>query len=359
VFGSNSSHIDPELEQIGKEILSKLRGSPLAAKTLGRLLRRKLDPLHWKEILNSELWEHRQEATDILPALRLSYMYLPFHLKKCFSFCAVYPKDYNFKKDDLVEIWVAEGLVEHQPSIPLHHTGAQYFEELAHLSFFQKNPWSQEKYVIHDLMHDMAQLVSKAECFVIKDTKDLSKIPQNVRHLLVLKNGDVQCSDLLKHDMAQHRKLRTLLCDLSLKIKSGNTLMEQWCAKLLCMRVMVCSSISKWGLPGSISNLKHLRYLKILDSCICKSLPAGFCSLNNMQLFYAKKWVIDDIPSSFHMLINLQKFESAKYQFHHKHYLVDICEGATDKEQISVNLSSKNIIVTLFQVGLIHKTFQK
>jgi hypothetical protein len=189
VFGSDSSNNDPELVHIGEKMLPKLRGSPLAAKTLGWLLRTELDPLHWEEILNSELWELPQEETDILPAVRLSYMYLPLYLKTCFSFYAVYPKYCKFTKEDLAEVWAAEGLLEHQPNIPLQHTYGQCFEELAHLSFFSKISTFQEKYVIHDLMHDMAQLVSKDECFILKDTKDLSKIPHNVRHLFVLKGG--------------------------------------------------------------------------------------------------------------------------------------------------------------------------
>jgi len=239
----------------------------------------------------------------------------------------VYPKDYIFKKEDLVEIWVAEGLVEHHPNISLHHTGGQYFEELAHLSFFQKYPRYHKIYVIHDLMHDMAQLVSKDECFIIKEKNDIPKMPQNVRHLSVVKGGDIQCSDLLKHDMAQHRKLRTLFCHLSLESETENTVMEKWCNELLCMRVMVCS-ISNWGLPGSISNMKLLRYLQILDSSLCKSLPSAFCCLYNMQIFNATNWSIDDIPSGFGMLINLQKFKSVKCQFHHIHS-VNIRGGAS------------------------------
>ncbi|XP_066396678.1 disease resistance protein RGA2-like isoform X2 [Miscanthus floridulus] len=334
VFGPNSSNIDPELERIGEKILPKLRGSPLAAKTLGRLLGMSLELAHWDRILKSQLCELRQKETDILLALRLSYMYLPLYLKRCFSFCAVYPKDYIFKKEDLVEIWVAEGLVEHHPNISLHHTGGQYFEELAHLSFFQRyNPWSSENYVIHDLMHDMAQLVSKDECFIVKEKNDIPKIPQNVRHLSVVKGGDIQCSDLLKYDMAQHRKLRTLFCHLSLESETDNTVMEKWCNELLCMRVMVCS-ISKWGLPGSIGNMKLLRYLKILDSSLCMSLPSGFGCLYNMLIFNATKWSIDDIPSFFGMLINLQKFESAKYQFHHRYiHSVDVHEGASATDE--------------------------
>ncbi|KAF0932346.1 hypothetical protein E2562_010292 [Oryza meyeriana var. granulata] len=129
-FGHDNSNNDPELECIGRSILPKLKGSPLAAKTLGRLLRMNLHTTHWKNIQKSELWELKQEESDILPALQLSYMYLPFHLKRCFSFCAVYPKDYIFEKDSLGEIWVAEGFVEPQGDIPILDTSKQYFEDL-------------------------------------------------------------------------------------------------------------------------------------------------------------------------------------------------------------------------------------
>ena len=143
----------------------------------------------------------------------------------------------------------------------------------------------------------------------------------------------IQCSDLLKNDMARLRKLRTLFCHLSLKSEADNTVMEKWCNELLCMRVMVCS-ISKWGLPGNISNMKLLRYLQILDSSLCKSLPSAFCCLYNMQIFNATKWSIDDIPSGFGMLINLQKFESAKCQFHHRYiHSVDVHEGASATDE--------------------------
>jgi hypothetical protein len=97
---------------------------------------------------------------------------------------------------------------------------------------------------------------------------------------------------------------------MSLKGKTGNTMMEKWCTELLCMRVMVCASISKLGLPDSISNMKHLRYLKILDSCDFRHLPAAFCHLYNLQLFSARKCKITVIPRGFGNLINLQKFES-------------------------------------------------
>ena len=54
-----------------------------------------------------------------------------------FILCCV-PKYYNFQKDSLAEIWVAEDFVEPQGDIPLRHIGGQYFEDLVNLSFFQE-----------------------------------------------------------------------------------------------------------------------------------------------------------------------------------------------------------------------------
>ncbi|XP_073351931.1 putative disease resistance protein RGA4, partial [Aegilops tauschii subsp. strangulata] len=81
IFGSESSNNDPNLERIGRSILPRLKGSPLAAKSVGLLLRTDLSASHWKYVLESELWELGQRKTDILPSLQLSYMHLPLHLK--------------------------------------------------------------------------------------------------------------------------------------------------------------------------------------------------------------------------------------------------------------------------------------
>ncbi|TVU32555.1 hypothetical protein EJB05_24288, partial [Eragrostis curvula] len=304
VFGFEDSHIDPQLELIGRSILPKLKGSPLAAKTIGRLLRKNLNTEHWNHILNSELWQIRQNGTDILPALRLSYMYLPFHLKRCFSFCAVYPKDYSFQKASLAEIWMAEGFIEPQGNIPLQHIGDQYFEDLVSLSFFQK---LRGTYVIHDLMHDMAQLVSKDECFIINNTSDYGRVPQNVRHLSILKSSDVNLSNLSR--LCHHTKLRTLLCNKSLRGKTS--VIDRWFSELLHLRVVSCAYMKEP--PESIGNLKNLRYLEISTACRMSSrtIPSSFCCLYNLQILYARNCLFENLPvNGLSKMINLQKFEA-------------------------------------------------
>jgi hypothetical protein len=166
-----------------------------------------LDTTHWENILNSKLWDLTQEETDILPALRLSYIYLPLHLKRCFSFCAVYPKDHKFQKQSLAEIWIAEGFVKPRVGIPIENISHQYFDDLVNRSFFEKH---RRTYVIHDLMHDMAQLVSKDECFTIKVESDFQKILNSVRHLSILSSTKIDNNSLLI--LCKYKNLRTLLC---------------------------------------------------------------------------------------------------------------------------------------------------
>uniref|UniRef100_A0A0D9ZJP0 Disease resistance protein winged helix domain-containing protein n=1 Tax=Oryza glumipatula TaxID=40148 RepID=A0A0D9ZJP0_9ORYZ len=106
-------------------------------------------------------------------------------MKRCFSICALYPKDHRFEKEFLADIWVAQGYVEAEDA-------SSCFDDLVNRSFFQKADLS-DKYVIHDLMHDTAQLVSEGECFIIQHSLSFFEPPfpdseesKNIYHLEVL-----------------------------------------------------------------------------------------------------------------------------------------------------------------------------
>jgi len=166
-FGRKLPESYPRLQEIGRKICFKLRGTPLAAKTLGRLLNSKLSEDHWSYIEGSELWEQPQKDGDILPALRLSYLYLPIELRRCFAFCSMFPKDYSFGRHEIVDIWVAEGFVAPEGSMRLQDVGIRYLDELRGRCLFQTDPkfHYQDRYVMHDLIHDTVQQASMHECY--------------------------------------------------------------------------------------------------------------------------------------------------------------------------------------------------
>ncbi|KAI4353128.1 hypothetical protein L6164_002099 [Bauhinia variegata] len=109
---SNEEHA--ELVPIGKEIVKKCGGLPLAAKTLGGLLCFKSDKNEWLNIKESKLWDLPQSENSenyILPALRLSYLNLPLKLRQCFASCAIFPKDSIIEKEELLHLWMANGFI--------------------------------------------------------------------------------------------------------------------------------------------------------------------------------------------------------------------------------------------------------
>ncbi|PNX60341.1 CC-NBS-LRR resistance protein, partial [Trifolium pratense] len=103
---------DPNLESIGKKIVDKCGGLPLAVKTLGQLLRRKFSEHEWSKILETDMWRLSDEDNNINPVLRLSYHNLPSNHKRCFAYCSIIPKGYEFGKGELIGYWMAEGLLK-------------------------------------------------------------------------------------------------------------------------------------------------------------------------------------------------------------------------------------------------------
>jgi hypothetical protein len=113
-FSGLNSEAVSHLEAFGRKIVRKCKCLPLAAKTLGGLLHSVEDVKQWEKISNSSLWGSSNE--NIPPALKLSYYYLPSHLKRCFAYCAIFLKGYVFKKDGLITEWMAHGFL-FQPEV--------------------------------------------------------------------------------------------------------------------------------------------------------------------------------------------------------------------------------------------------
>ena len=168
-----------QLEDLGREIAKKCKGLPLAARTLGSLMRFKKSKEQWKNVLDSSLWKLEDVEKGLFAPLLLSYYELPFTMKRCFSYCAIFPKDYVIYTNDLVKLWMAQGYLdlEENMDMELEIIGEEYFENLAMRSFFQDFEKDECNDMIrsckmHDIVHDFAQLIMKNECFSIEVNGD-------------------------------------------------------------------------------------------------------------------------------------------------------------------------------------------
>nr|GLL30058.1 putative disease resistance protein RGA3 [Ipomoea trifida] len=155
-----------ELKDIGQKIAQRCKGLPLAARVMGSLLRLKDTKKDWQNVLDSNIWELEEVVTDLFPHLYLSYNDLTPKMKQCFSYCAVFPKDYEIKVDMLIRIWMA------QDYVTMELEGRELFGGLAMRSFFQnleKDDMDSNIIIsckMHDIVHDFAQFLTRNECYI-------------------------------------------------------------------------------------------------------------------------------------------------------------------------------------------------
>ncbi|XP_022775512.1 putative disease resistance protein RGA3 [Durio zibethinus] len=155
------------LKGVGMEIAKKCKGLPLAAKTLGSLLREKRSRVEWENVLNSEFWKLDIAEKDIFTPLLLSYYDLPSTIRRCLLYCAIFPKDYVMLRDELILHWMVQGFLNFDDNLEMEVKGEEYFYHLAGRSFFQdfKKDTSGNIYEckMHDLVHDFLQFLTKDE----------------------------------------------------------------------------------------------------------------------------------------------------------------------------------------------------
>ncbi|XP_075634494.1 putative disease resistance RPP13-like protein 1 [Castanea sativa] len=311
-FENEKSNAYPELKRIGKEIVKKCDSLPLAAKTLGCLLHSKLDEEEWNKILKSEIWSLPNDGGNILPALRISYYYLPSHLKQCFAYCSIFPKDYLFKKEELVQLWMGEGfLQQHNKNEEMEVIGAKYFLDLVSRSLLQRSNGSKLCFLMHDLVHDLAKSISGRFCFRLEGD-NTNKIIDRTRHFSYLRT----MYDIPEKFTAlcKAKNLRTFI---SLEMKEEdenkkkyfyltNKVPHDLLLKLRFLRVLSLSHYCNIELPESIGDFKHLRYLNVSFTEI-ERLPESTCMLVNLQtLNLSKCKFLVKLPKNMRNLINLR-----------------------------------------------------
>jgi len=304
-----NSNARSELDVIGRQIVKKCEGLPLALKTIGGLLRSKLDVDEWEKILKSKLWDSPIDKTNILPSLRLSYNYLPSHLKRCFAYCSIFPKGFAFKKDLLVILWMAEGFLQHPINRTMEEVGEDYFHDLVSRSLFQQSCDNKSAFVMHDLVNDLANFVSGQFSFRLEGDS-FDGIVNKTRHLSYFRT---RFDNFKKFEaLYKVKRLRTFLpfeffiMDNNLTKKVPHDLLP----KLRYLRVLSLSHYENVTyLPDSIGKIKQLRYLDLSFTAV-KRLPYSICNLINLQTLNLS--CCDNLvglPMDMRKLINLRHLD--------------------------------------------------
>uniref|UniRef100_A0A0E0LLF2 Uncharacterized protein n=1 Tax=Oryza punctata TaxID=4537 RepID=A0A0E0LLF2_ORYPU len=299
-----------------EEICRKMPGLPLSVKVIGATLRSQLEEADWRQLLNSWWWNVSDDnfAIRVISSLGSCYSVLPGYLRHCFVYCSIFPRNYVFEKDYLVQMWIANGFVQLDSSSGvkrLEDIGGEWFDELVNRAFLQPSARKTE-YIMHDLVWDFASALSCDEYHGI-DNK-VRGVSQDVRYLSVDMDGLNTLPDKFKTE-----QLRTfMLLDDSHQPSNNETHLplNNFLGSSTSLRLLAFSSRSyKWvgrtfTLSNVISSVKHLRYLDLSFTGI-KKLPDSVCSLCHLQVLDLRGCYFDDLPLTINSLIHLRHLHAS------------------------------------------------
>ncbi|KAF8015818.1 hypothetical protein BT93_H1380 [Corymbia citriodora subsp. variegata] len=296
-FGVGEESLDPRLEEIGRDIVKKCAGVPLAIRTIGSLLSNKREN-EWLYFKKHELSKIDKLDHGIMAVLKLSYDHLPLQLKHCFAYCFIESLDGN---EDLEE------------------TGDSYVSDLLCRSFLEVEEvdyhTSEVKmFKMHDLMHDLALKVAGDECKVVNLNE--GDISGGIRHASFASqlSSLQEVTSLLKvtnlRTFLSLKKRRTFVKNLSPNQYHGIFSKFRHCRTLVLGYSDFCirHSFGSW--------LKYLRFLDISGNQSVKILPDSITDMLNLQtlkLSSCKK--LTSLPRDLRKLINL------------RHLLIDGCDS--------------------------------
>ncbi|XP_058745324.1 putative disease resistance protein RGA1 [Vicia villosa] len=301
-FGDENKGVNQNLEPIGMKIAEKCRGVPLAIRTLGGLLQGKSEKKEWITVLQGDFWKLCEDEESIMPVLKISYQNLSPQLRQCFSCCSLYPKDWEIEKDELIQLWIAQGYLEFSnEKQAMEDIGDQFINIFLMKSFFQDAQFVGDKlycFKMHDLIHDIAMQVTGNDCcYLDSETKRLVGCPMHV----MLESDSI---GLLESVDAS--RVRTLIFHNSF-LRNGNEKELVLISKFKYLRFLKLLNCSIIKLCDLIGNLKHLRFLKLQH---CEGVEGIFKSISSivcLQTFiFTGSQVFEFSIKDFLSVINLR-----------------------------------------------------
>ncbi|THG22420.1 hypothetical protein TEA_016294 [Camellia sinensis var. sinensis] len=197
----------------------------------------------------------------------------------------------------------------------MEYIGGEYFRELLSRSFFQPSSTRKSsKFVMHDLINDLAQVVARDTCFRLEDRLKYQEQCKNIkkaRHSSYMQEYHEGMKKFEIFDKAPH--LRTFL---PFSLRSGSyfrlatNVPRNLLLKLRRLRVLNMSRYCITEVPNSVGDLKHLRYLNLSHSQI-KELPESLGSLYNLQTLMLRACrKLKKLPTDLGNLIDLRHLDT-------------------------------------------------
>ncbi|KAL2531044.1 putative disease resistance protein [Forsythia ovata] len=301
--------LHPEVEEICKKMVKRCGGLPLALVTLAGSMRGVTDTHEWRDA-SEELKESCMGRADIeneiLPILLYSYDRLRDpKLQRCFLYCSLYPEDFSINREELIENFISEELMDRRLSWRAENDQGHAILNQLERACLLERVWDEYNVKMHDLIRDMALGITKHNPrYMVKAGLNLREIP-DVQEW----TEDLDKISLMKNSIEEISIGMSPNCPrLSTLILSHNPLKsipDCFFTQMRGLRTLNLSRTSIQYLPHSISDLENLKTLLLKHCSSLKSVP----TLEKLRLL---TWLdlsctkIEELPDGVESLTNLK-----------------------------------------------------
>ncbi|XP_028751399.1 putative disease resistance protein At1g50180 [Neltuma alba] len=316
IKGDPDFTINTQKEKLGREMVGKCAGLPLAIIVLGGLLATKPTLECWDRVcqnINSYLRraKGREQLLGVAEVLALSYYELPYQLKPCFLHLAHFPENVEILTKKLIRIWVAEGLVQNEVEgeETMEDMAQHCLNELVERCMIQVVLKSSTGRIrtcqMHNLMRDLCVSKAKEENFLeivnsrnINESADCFNLPiirrarstGRVRRTALFLDHDID--RLFPSQFTSHHHLRSLICfhEKAAQLRKWR-IMKSVFNNFKLLRVLDLEGLRGQGgkLPKEIGYLIHLRFLSLRNTDI-DELPPTIGNLRCLQTLDLLTW---------------------------------------------------------------------
>ncbi|THG01418.1 hypothetical protein TEA_020196 [Camellia sinensis var. sinensis] len=299
----------PEVKEITKEVAKKCACLPLAIMTMAGCMRGVNDIREWRNTRNAQQLIDKEEW--LFEQLKFSYSRLKDEQEQhCFLYCALYPEDNDIDRKELIEHWIAEGLIcktdNREAMLDKGHT---ILNNLIKTGLLVKADDIYGEYMkMHDLIRDMALKITLTNPqFMVRAGEGLKRVPQKDW------SEDLERVSLMWNDIEQLLSIPPICPHLTTFLFQGNTskvlrILDSFFLHMTHLKVLDLSYTAIESLPNSIFMLENLHQLLLRD-CFQLKYVSSLEKLKALEHFKLIGSKIEEVPQGIKELVNLRKLE--------------------------------------------------
>nr|KJB62693.1 hypothetical protein B456_009G430600 [Gossypium raimondii] len=303
------------LNKVGPNILvvKECAGLPLTIVVVAGTMKGEYNHRIWKNVLKDlkeRIGKVEGVEAEVIERLKFSFDHLKDEkVKDCFLYCALYPEDYEIRKVELIECWIAEIFMDEMDTRQeMEDKGLTILKRLEDNGLLENitTKFGLHGIKMHDAVRDMALSITRMNPrYMIKAGLQLEDLPEKQQWSPDIEKVSLMYNSISEISLDVLPTKCQLLTTLLLQHNPIKKIPYSFFTNMPCLSVLNLSFTKIESLPNSISELKNLTTLLLRGCRELRDLPC-LSRLQELKKLDLRLTEIEEVPEGMDMLIKLR-----------------------------------------------------